>query len=379
MTCSTIHSNGRSPVHVERGAGTHAPRRRAEPRHGSAARVGPRATRSSGAGRLTAAFDALASLPVHAPTGERLLRSLSGSPGASSERAAIVECDFALALAALRAANAHTSESGRVDGVPAAVELLGDAALRELVERAPKLDFFASSGPFETLVDRFRLHALATRDAADAIAAAIGHRNRDRLAAVSLLHDIGKLALALAYPGYASASRAGAGTPRQRLRAERRELGIEHALLGGVLLRRWRIPSSIAVAVERHHAEELEGEAALVALADMLVHYRSGEPVAPSEMTVCADAVGLERGVLSELAVELPARPRERSVEPCPLTGRELAVLRRLARGGANKQIAQDMSLSVSAVRSHLYNAYRRLGVTDRAQAVLLAGERGWL
>ena len=43
------------------------------------------------------------------------------------------------------------------------------------------------------------------------------------------------------------------------------------------------------------------------------------------------------------------------------------------------KQIAQELSLSVSTVRTHLHNVYRKIGAVDRAQAVLLARDRGWL
>jgi DNA-binding NarL/FixJ family response regulator len=37
------------------------------------------------------------------------------------------------------------------------------------------------------------------------------------------------------------------------------------------------------------------------------------------------------------------------------------------------------MNLSVSTVRTHLHNIYGKIGVGDRASAVLLAGERGWI
>lgn len=77
-------------------------------------------------------------------------------------------------------------------------------------------------------------------------------------------------------------------------------------------------------------------------------------------------------------AREPPAR-RRRSKQPCPLSSRELEVLVALADGKVYKQIAHDMSLSVSTVRSHLHHAYAKLGVPDRAQAVLLATKRGWI
>ena len=54
-------------------------------------------------------------------------------------------------------------------------------------------------------------------------------------------------------------------------------------------------------------------------------------------------------------------------------------VLRRLAEGKVYKQIAQELELSASTVRSHLHNVYGKLGAVDRAQAVLMATEQGWI
>ena len=54
-------------------------------------------------------------------------------------------------------------------------------------------------------------------------------------------------------------------------------------------------------------------------------------------------------------------------------------MLKRLAEGKVYKQIALELSLSTSTVRTHLHNIYGKLGAVDRAQAVLIATERGWL
>ena len=83
------------------------------------------------------------------------------------------------------------------------------------------------------------------------------------------------------------------------------------------------------------------------------------------------------RAVLYDLPY--PSKDRPRSVEPCPLSSRELEVLKRLAQGMVYKQIALELSLSTSTVRTHLHNIYGKLGAVDRAQAVLYATERGWL
>jgi DNA-binding NarL/FixJ family response regulator len=68
-----------------------------------------------------------------------------------------------------------------------------------------------------------------------------------------------------------------------------------------------------------------------------------------------------------------------RSSDPCPLSEREIDALRGLSDGKVYKQIASELSLSVSTIRTHLHNVYRKIGAVDRAQAVLIAHERGWL
>jgi DNA-binding NarL/FixJ family response regulator len=91
--------------------------------------------------------------------------------------------------------------------------------------------------------------------------------------------------------------------------------------------------------------------------------------------------VGLDPESLRKVLFELPypLADRQRAVEPCPLSNREREVLKRLAEGKVYKQIALELSLSTSTVRTHLHNIYGKLGAVDRAQAVLLATQRGWL
>ena len=198
----------------------------------------------------------------------------------------------------------------------------------------------------------------------------------------ALLHDIGKLVLMHAYPGYPQQVHQGARTPEERIHRERRELGVDHALVGGVLARRWGLPKSVASVIERHHADDASGEAAFVRLADMLAHYAQGGAVSPTELLRCARAIGLGPDGAAQRHVRpaVPVRPAaSRQVDPCPLVGREVEVLKRLAEGKVYKQIAHELALSTSTVRTHLHNIYGKLGAVDRAQAVLIATERGWL
>ena len=103
-----------------------------------------------------------------------------------------------------------------------------------------------------------------------------------------------------------------------------------------------------------------------------------------SRRSACAPAAercGLGPDGLRDLLYELPY-PRQdvpRVSEPCPLSARELDVLRHLSEGMVYKQIAGEMQLSVSTIRTHLHNVYGKIGAVDRAQAVLTARDRGWI
>jgi len=118
-----------------------------------------------------------------------------------------------------------------------------------------------------------------------------------------------------------------------------------------------------------------------VRLADMLAHHEQGAPVAPRELLRSARGIGLRPDELRRLMYELPGSPSQRQLptDPCPLSGQEVRVLQHLAKGRVYKEIAHELGLSPSTIRTHLHNIYRKLGVANRAQAVLLATGRGWL
>jgi putative nucleotidyltransferase with HDIG domain len=333
--------------------------------------------------RLTAAFEALEAFPMLAESRNRVLRLFEGGEPSTADLVGAVEADVALAVTVLRLANQVDGRMrGRIESAVKAVEILSPRTVHIIARRARTFDFFERTAVWQGLPERFRLHAVATQRAADRLAREVGYEARDRLMVTSLLHDIGKLVLVHAYPGYPREIHGEARTPEERIQRERRELGVDHALVGGVLARRWGLPKSIAGVIERHHAAESEGEPALVRLADMLAHYVLGAAVSPAELLTVARAVGVKPADLRAVMYDLPlpsAVGRPRQIDPCPMSSREVEVLRRLARGMVYKQIAGELNLSTSTIRTHLHNIYGKLGARDRAQAVLIATERGWI
>jgi putative nucleotidyltransferase with HDIG domain len=340
----------------------------------------PRRTAPAAPGaRLASAFEAVEKFPALIESRARVMQAATAETPRVGELVEAVEADVALTIAVLRFAN--RSSSGAVGGIPAAIDVLKPSGVLAIAGTAPVFDFFEPNGGWELRPEQFRVHALATQQAAARIGREVGWADRDELVVASLLHDIGRLVISKLHPGRRAYFDATGRTPEQRLREERDQLGIDHALVGGVLARRWNVPQRIAVAIERHHAEDAEGFAAILATADMVAHYSQGEAVTPERLRETAKRCGLGAEGLRELLYELPY-PREaesRISEPCPLSNRELDVLRHLSEGMVYKQIAGEMQLSVSTIRTHLHNVYGKIGAVDRAQAVLTARDRGWI
>ncbi len=76
--------------------------------------------------------------------------------------------------------------------------------------------------------------------------------------------------------------------------------------------------------------------------------------------------------------------PERRTRPPLPagarsLSPRELEVLRLIARGETNQQIAADLLLSTSTVKKHVHRVINKLGASDRTQAAIMAIELGLL
>ncbi|ALJ21319.1 response regulator [Microbacterium sp. No. 7] len=84
----------------------------------------------------------------------------------------------------------------------------------------------------------------------------------------------------------------------------------------------------------------------------------------------------------SALSPQVAVRLVERARRPEPattLTERETDVLRLVAAGHSNKQVAAALGIRESTVKTHLLKVFDKLGVADRTRAVTLAMERGLL
>lgn len=80
------------------------------------------------------------------------------------------------------------------------------------------------------------------------------------------------------------------------------------------------------------------------------------------------------RPISAEIAQEIAAHALDER-----LTDREVAILKLVAEGHPNKQVAWRLQLSTDTVKAHLKNIFAKLDVSDRTQAVIIAARRGYI
>jgi HD-GYP domain-containing protein (c-di-GMP phosphodiesterase class II)/DNA-binding CsgD family transcriptional regulator len=318
-------------------------------------------------------------VPPFGPALERALEATGfAGPLGGCDLAGVIESDIGLTVAILRAAQGRSDTP--VTGVPDAVALLTPEEIRDAITALPTVAFPWQT-KFEALVLRCGSHAQAVARTADRIAQKLQPLGRDELVAAALLHDVGKLLLVLMWPDFAVPP-AVRLSPEQALRQEWRELGFDHASLGGLLTERWGLPSALTCAIAGHHCAHVPAEpATLIRLADMLVHHAHGDIVDRDLMLRLASRCELSLDAVRAVIGDIPHSrgSTRRRAERSPLSSRETAVLKLLADGRRVAAIAQECHLSESTVRTHLHNIYAKLEVPDRAQAVLRATEMGWI
>jgi DNA-binding NarL/FixJ family response regulator len=107
--------------------------------------------------------------------------------------------------------------------------------------------------------------------------------------------------------------------------------------------------------------------------------------VSPSHLvhavrTVATGDALLDPALTRKLLDEFTRRPAPGARAPerlAELTDRELDVLRLLARGLSNTEIAQELIIGAATVKTHVSNLLAKLNLHDRVQAVVLAYETG--
>jgi len=109
-------------------------------------------------------------------------------------------------------------------------------------------------------------------------------------------------------------------------------------------------------------------------LAEAVRRAARGEPVVSPEMMGKLVAAFQSQGAPEAPA---PASARAACDDPAtPLSPREEEVLREIARGASNKEIARALDIAETTVKIHVQHILRKLGLSSRVQAAVYASDR---
>ena len=147
------------------------------------------------------------------------------------------------------------------------------------------------------------------------------------------------------------------------------------------------LPQTSVVMVTMHESPDYLLEAIKAGAAGYILKDAAGERLVEAVRRTLEGEAPLSEGLamqlLQRLASEDGERPepseakKPRAPMPEELTSQEVEVLRLLAQGRTNPQIAQIVLSSVSTVKIHVQNIIAKLGVSDRTQAAVRAIELG--
>ena len=107
-------------------------------------------------------------------------------------------------------------------------------------------------------------------------------------------------------------------------------------------------------------------------LAEAIRRAAHGEPVVSPEMMGKLVAAFQSQGGPPPAAAPEPAAEDSGA----PLSPREEEVLREIARGASNKEIARQLSIAETTVKIHVQHILRKLGLSSRVQAAVYAADR---
>ncbi len=278
-------------------------------------------------------------------------------------------------------------------GTGSAWELFLDAEPQPLRQVSPAVvaryaEAFARAVDLKSVWTATHSYSVGVLAAASGQAAGLEQTAVDQLRIAGWLHDLGRVAvpnLIWDKPGPLNT-------------AEREQVRL-HAYQTERLLARSPVLGPVATLAGAVHERcdgsgypkgaksgQLEEPARLLAACDVFCALREARPYRPAytvetAAALLADEAG--RGALDTAAVRhvldaADAAPqRLPRAWPAGLSDREVEVLRLVAHGGTNKDVARALGISAKTVQHHVAHIYTKIGVTSRAGAALFAAERG--
>ncbi len=262
------------------------------------------------------ALRSLGHLPPFPPLLNRLLATMGHDDVSFSSLAAVIEKDTVLAGNVLRVVNsALYGLRGSVSSIRHAVSLMGLTKLRNTALSLSIAQLWSRvRTPASWSSEQFNRHSVAVGLLADLISQRFPVDYAEGAFTAGLLHDVGKLIMAITFVAEYEVILANGGGPQD----EARLLGFDHAALSALALRRWALPAEISRAVEHHHTprpgrDGIRSLEETVAAADRIAR-GLGLTAAPSASAPAASGEDV-LDILAELGMEDPNLMEEFGIE----------------------------------------------------------------
>ena len=134
------------------------------------------------------------------------------------------------------------------------------------------------------------------------------------------------------------------------------------------------------VALTRHDDETFLQEVLRAGASGYVLKQSNPVEFLQAIRAVAAGGVYLDPAVTSRVADGLLTKAsRARDLTPPPISERETDVLRLIAIGHSNKEVAAQLKISVKTVEVHKANAMKKLGLTGRVDLIRYGVLQGWL
>jgi HD-GYP domain-containing protein (c-di-GMP phosphodiesterase class II)/DNA-binding CsgD family transcriptional regulator len=288
------------------------------------------------------------------------------------------------------------------DNAPDLLDGLGEASVWEaflVAEPAPHqnvtpavvaryAEAFARAIDLKSVWTATHSHSVGVLAASAGEAAGLDRSSVEQLRIAGWLHDLGRVAVPnLIWDKPASLNEA--EWEQMRLHAYHTER----------LLARSPVLASVAALAGAAHeradgsgyikglrASQLDGPARLLAACDVYCALGEDRPHRPAFTPEKAAELLTDEAVRGRLDLASvrhvldaagAAPPPRIGTWPAGLTDREVEVLRLVAHGGTNKDVARALGISHRTVQHHVSHVYTKIGVTSRAGAALFAAENG--
>jgi len=233
----------------------------------------------------------------------------------------IVSEDSALAAKVLMIANsALFNFPSKIDTISNAITIFGHKQLSEIILSCLIVSMFKDIPQNVIDMEQFWRHSIAVATAARILASSRREQNIEKFFTAGLLHDIGKLIIFVEAPKYANEVLKQCSEKNELMfKVEKDVLGFDHAKLGAMLLKKWKLPDDVVSSVYYHHMPSVSSGnilgPAIIHIADMMAHAlqlgTSGEKFVPTLNEKAWKALDSDVEILSPVLEQLNVQHAE--------------------------------------------------------------------